>query len=91
MCKKSEEIALVKALTDFSGRDKCSIRCLLAGCVRLIKDTCRARKLPIPQHLVEEACITFTVYFKSVETPYELAVKTMDFLSKGSIAPFNIS
>ena len=91
MCKKREEKHLVAALVEMSDNDRPMIRHLLADAGRIIRRTYRKKYFPVPQHLVENMCVTFTDHFGQIETPEELAVKTIRFFRKGMSAPFNIN
>ena len=80
MCKKREEMALVGAIVEMSGRSTESVRQLLADSVHLARHTCRACKVPLPQHLVENLCVTSFSMNCRADTPRELTRSTLNFL-----------
>jgi len=87
MCRKREEMALVQALMNVSGQSRSDIRTLLAKGGHLIRHVYRKKQFPIPQHLVEDMCVTIVDHFGQITTSEELAVETISFLSLGTTLP----
>ena len=88
MCKKREEILLVRALAQQAGKDEKSIRQLLAKAAWNVRKAYRNGIYPRPQHLVEDLCSSFVIE-KFPQDPARLATATLNFISSGfsPIAP----